>query len=56
MLRTFNMGIGLILVVAPGDADDVVGALRGNGEQDARVIGAIAPAAPGEAPAVRYES
>jgi phosphoribosylformylglycinamidine cyclo-ligase len=56
MLRTFNMGIGLILVVAPGDADDVIGALRGSGERDARVIGAIAPAAPGEAPAVRYES
>jgi cell division septal protein FtsQ len=28
MLRTFNMGIGLILVVAPADADRVLAALR----------------------------
>ena len=45
MLRTFNMGIGLILVVAAGDADAVIGALRAAGEPDARVIGAIAAAA-----------
>ncbi|HVD94302.1 MAG TPA: phosphoribosylformylglycinamidine cyclo-ligase [Vicinamibacterales bacterium] len=55
MLRTFNMGIGLILVVAPDDADDVLGALRGGGEPDARVIGTIAPSSSGGAPAVRYE-
>ena len=54
MLRTFNMGIGLILVVAPGDADEVIGALRGGGEAGACVIGTIVPASPGEAPAVRY--
>jgi phosphoribosylformylglycinamidine cyclo-ligase len=55
MLRTFNMGIGLILVVSPNDADDVIGALRGGGESGARVIGTIAPASAGEPPAVRYE-
>jgi phosphoribosylformylglycinamidine cyclo-ligase len=55
MLRTFNMGIGLILVVSSNDADDVIGALRGGGETGARVIGTIAPASAGEAPAVRYE-
>jgi phosphoribosylformylglycinamidine cyclo-ligase len=56
MLRTFNMGLGLILVVAPGDADDVIGAVRGSGESGARVIGTIATAAEGHAPAVRYEA
>ena len=54
MLRTFNMGLGLILVVAPGDADDVIGAVRSAGESGARVIGDIASAAGGLTPAVRY--
>ena len=49
MLRTFNMGVGLILVVAAGDADAVVSRLRAAGESPA-VIGAIAPGSPG----VRY--
>jgi phosphoribosylformylglycinamidine cyclo-ligase len=56
MLRTFNMGIGLILAVAPADADQTIGALRGAGEPHARVIGEIAAAPPGHAPAVRYEA
>jgi phosphoribosylformylglycinamidine cyclo-ligase len=55
MLRTFNMGVGLVLVVAPGDADEVIGALRGAGEAAARVIGAIAHAVAASAPRVRYE-
>jgi len=55
MLRTFNMGIGLIMVVAAGDADRAIGALRAAGEPGARVIGRIASAADA-APAVRYES
>ena len=56
MLRTFNMGLGLILAVSAADADRAMGALRGAGEQGARVIGEIAAAAPGSAPAVRYEA
>ena len=56
MLRTFNMGVGLILVVASGDADAVIGAIRAGGEPDVRVIGAIAAAAEDHAPAVRYEA
>jgi phosphoribosylformylglycinamidine cyclo-ligase len=52
MLRTFNMGIGLILVVSPADADPVLRALAETGEHGARVIGEIAP---GSAPRVRYE-
>ena len=49
MLRTFNMGIGLILVVSAVDAEAVVERLRVAGESPA-VIGAIAPGDP----AVRY--
>src|SRR5436190_2658640 len=41
MLRTFNMGLGLILAVASADADQAIGALRGAGEPGARVIGEI---------------
>ncbi len=55
MLRTFNMGVGLALVVAPGDADEVIGALGSAGEAAARVIGAIAHAVAASAPRVRYE-
>jgi phosphoribosylformylglycinamidine cyclo-ligase len=42
MLRTFNMGIGLILVVAESDAGDVLRALESAGEPGAVRIGAIA--------------
>ncbi len=38
MLRTFNMGIGLVIVVAPSDQDRVLRALE---EPAARVIGEI---------------
>jgi phosphoribosylformylglycinamidine cyclo-ligase len=53
MLRTFNMGLGLILAVAPDEADAVIGALRAAGEPGARVIGEIAA---GSLPRVRYQS
>jgi phosphoribosylformylglycinamidine cyclo-ligase len=56
MLRTFNMGLGLILVVAPAAVDETVGGLRRAGEAGARVIGEIVSASPGRAPAVRYEA
>jgi len=55
-LRTFNMGVGLILVVAAADADAVIGAMRAGGESAVRVIGEIAIAAEGCPPAVRYEA
>ncbi|HSL20756.1 MAG TPA: phosphoribosylformylglycinamidine cyclo-ligase [Vicinamibacterales bacterium] len=42
MRRTFNMGIGLILVAAARDADGVLAALRTAGE-DARLIGELVP-------------
>jgi phosphoribosylformylglycinamidine cyclo-ligase len=42
MLRTFNMGIGLILVVARGDADASLRALAAAGETGAVRIGEIA--------------
>src|SRR5206468_3940751 len=42
MLRTFNMGIGLILVVAPAHADATLAALAAAGEAGAVRIGEIA--------------
>ena len=50
MLRTFNMGVGLILVVSPEDVDRVLASLNGEG----RVIGAIAASSSSD-PRVRYE-
>jgi phosphoribosylformylglycinamidine cyclo-ligase len=41
MYRAFNMGIGLIAVCAPRDADRVVAALADAGEKDARPIGFV---------------
>jgi phosphoribosylaminoimidazole (AIR) synthetase len=41
MLRTFNMGIGLIVISARNDADTVIGTLAGAGEPGARRIGEI---------------
>ena len=51
MLGTFNMGIGLIVVVAPSDADTVLAALHAPPEPTARVIGEIVA---GGEPRVRY--
>ena len=53
MFRTFNMGIGLILIVAPGDADRVLVTLRESNEAGARIVGVVRPAA---GPRVRYTS
>jgi phosphoribosylformylglycinamidine cyclo-ligase len=41
--RTFNMGIGLIIVCAGGDADALLATLHESGEPDARLIGHIVP-------------
>jgi phosphoribosylformylglycinamidine cyclo-ligase len=43
MRRTFNMGIGLILVVSRADADAALAALRAAGEPAARGIGELVP-------------
>lgn len=43
MHRTFNMGIGLVLAVAPEDADSVIADLQAAGE-DPRVVGELAKA------------
>jgi len=43
MYRTFNMGVGLILVCADGHADDVVTALASAGEPATPRIGKIVP-------------
>jgi phosphoribosylformylglycinamidine cyclo-ligase len=51
MLRTFNMGIGLIAVTAPDRSEQLIDELAARGGRDARVIGEIVP---GEPPAVSY--
>ena len=50
MRRTFNMGMGLIVVTAAADVPRALEALAGQGETGARVIGEIEPGAR----AVRY--
>ena len=52
MLRTFNMGLGLIVAVAPSDADEAIASLRLAGEPAARIVGRIAA---GDTRRVRYE-
>ena len=51
MLRTFNMGVGLIIVTAPGKADQLIDELAARGGRDARVIGEIVA---GDGPSVSY--
>ena len=51
MLRTFNMGIGLIIVTSSHDAEPLIGELAARSGRDARVIGEIVA---GEPPAVSY--
>ena len=53
MMRTFNMGIGLILVVSRDQAEPLISELAARGGRDARVIGEIVP---GEPPAVSYSN
>jgi phosphoribosylformylglycinamidine cyclo-ligase len=52
MFRTFNMGIGLVLVCAAASRDELVRRLAEAGEPDATVLGSVV-AGPGE---VRYVS
>ena len=51
MLRTFNMGIGLIIVVAADRAEPFLQELAARGGRDARVIGEVVSA---DTPAVTY--
>jgi len=51
MMRTFNMGIGLIVVTARDHAESFIGELAARGGRNARVIGEVVP---GEPPAVTY--
>jgi len=49
MLRVFNMGIGMVLIVSEKEADDIVERLHVLGEK-AYVIGSIEKAAGDQAP------
>jgi phosphoribosylformylglycinamidine cyclo-ligase len=51
MMRTFNMGIGLILVVARERAEQTLEELAARGGRDARIIGEVVA---GEPPEVTY--
>jgi phosphoribosylformylglycinamidine cyclo-ligase len=51
MMRTFNMGIGLIIVTSPERAEPLIDELTARGGRDARVIGEIVA---GEPPSVAY--
>ena len=53
MMRTFNMGIGLIIAVARDQAEPLISELAARGGRDARVIGEVVP---GEPPAVTYSN
>jgi phosphoribosylformylglycinamidine cyclo-ligase len=51
MMRTFNMGIGLVIVTAVDQSEALIGELAARGGKDARVIGEIVA---GEPPSVTY--
>jgi phosphoribosylformylglycinamidine cyclo-ligase len=51
MLRTFNMGVGLIIVTAHDKAEPLLDELAARGGRDARVIGEVVA---GEPPSVTY--
>jgi phosphoribosylformylglycinamidine cyclo-ligase len=51
MMRTFNMGIGLVIVTPRDKAEPLMEELAARGGRDARVIGQIVP---GEPPSVSY--
>lgn len=51
MLRTFNMGLGLIVVTARDQSEPLIEELAARGGRDARVVGEIVP---GEPPLVSY--
>jgi phosphoribosylformylglycinamidine cyclo-ligase len=51
MFRTFNMGIGLIVVTSKGHAEPLISELAARGGREARVIGEIVA---GEPPSVTY--
>ncbi len=51
MMRTFNMGLGLLIVTARDTAEQLLEELAARGGRDARVVGDIVA---GEAPSVTY--
>jgi phosphoribosylformylglycinamidine cyclo-ligase len=46
MMRTFNMGIGLVLVASAARGEQLIGELAARGGRDARVIGEVVAGEP----------
>ena len=53
LLRTFNCGIGMILVVAPEDVSSILGRLKEEGESEPLVLGALHPRTSSGSPQVQ---
>jgi phosphoribosylformylglycinamidine cyclo-ligase len=53
MMRTFNMGIGLVIAVGSDQAEPLISELAARGGREARVIGEVVP---GEPPTVTYSN
>jgi phosphoribosylformylglycinamidine cyclo-ligase len=53
MMRTFNMGIGLVIVAARDRTEQLIGELAARGARDARLIGEVVA---GDKPAVLYKN
>ena len=51
MMRTFNMGLGLVIVTAEDKAEQLLSELAARGGRDARIVGNIVG---GETPSVSY--
>jgi len=53
MLRTFNCGVGMLVLVRDTDADQVLQALQSQPEPDAWIAGKLTPR--GDGPAVVFD-
>lgn len=45
MARTFNNGIGMVIVVSPGKLEDAINAIKATGEREVHIIGQVSDTA-----------